>query len=128
MAIVELRGLEIFGYHGVTEREQTDGQPFLFDVRLEVGDAGATDRIEDAVDYRDVAEVVRETSDARRFDLLEALAPAVAEAIASRFPAVEWVSVRVRKTQLRLPVEWSAVTVRREGARRGGRPAAPRAD
>jgi dihydroneopterin aldolase len=117
MAVVELRGLEVFGYHGVNEHEQRDGQPFLYDVQLEVGDAGANDRIEDAVDYREVAAAIAELSEARRFDLLEALAPAVADALLARFAQVEWVSVRVRKTQLRLPVEWSAVTVRREARR-----------
>jgi 7,8-dihydroneopterin aldolase/epimerase/oxygenase len=117
MAVVELHGLEVFGYHGVNEHEQRDGQPFLYDVQLEVGDAGASDRIEDAVDYREVAAAIVELSDARRFDLLEALAPAVADALLARFARVEWVSVRVRKTRLRLPVEWSAVTVRREARR-----------
>jgi 7,8-dihydroneopterin aldolase/epimerase/oxygenase len=117
MAVVELRGLEVFGYHGLHEHEQRDGQPFHYDLRLEVGDAGANDRIEDAVDYREVAAVVRELSDGQRFDLLEALAAAVADALLARFTQAEWVQVRVRKTQLRLPVEWSAVTVRREARR-----------
>jgi dihydroneopterin aldolase len=117
MAVVELHGLEVFGYHGVNEHEKSDGQPFLYDVQLEVGDAGTNDRIEDAVDYREVAAAIVELSGARRFDLLEALAPAVADALLARFAQVEWVSVRVRKTQLRLPVEWSAVTVRREARR-----------
>ena len=44
--IVELSGLEVFGYHGVEEAEQRLGQLFLFDVQLEVGDRGATDRLE----------------------------------------------------------------------------------
>ena len=114
MAEIELRGLELFGRHGVLEVEQREGQPFLYDLRLEVGDAGANDRIEDAVDYRDVVETVRELSDGRRFDLLEALAAAVADRLLERFPAVSRVEVRVRKPQVALPVEWSAVTVRRE--------------
>ena len=48
---VELRGLEVFGYHGVEEEERRIGQPFLFDVELEVGERGANDRLEEAVDY-----------------------------------------------------------------------------
>jgi dihydroneopterin aldolase len=117
MAIVELHGLEVFGYHGVNEHEQEHGQPFLYDLALEVGDAGTSDRIEDAVDYREVAAAVVELSSARRFDLLEALASAVADTLLERFPQVAEVNVRVRKTQLRLPVEWSAVTVRRSARR-----------
>ena len=58
--IVELRGLELFGYHGVHEAERRDGQMFLYDIELEVGDRGADDRIENAVDYSKVAAAVRE--------------------------------------------------------------------
>jgi dihydroneopterin aldolase len=117
VAIVELHGLEVFGYHGVNEHEKENGQPFLYDLALEVGDAGTSDRIEDAVDYREVAAAVEELSAARRFDLLEALAAAVADTLLERFPQASEVNVRVRKTQLRLPVQWSAVTVRRAARR-----------
>ena len=117
MAIVELHGLEVYGFHGVNEHEQRDGQPFLYDVELDVGDAGANDRIDDAVDYREVAAAIRGVSEARRYDLIEALAAAVADALLARFRAVQHVEVRVRKTKLRLPVEWSGATVRREARR-----------
>ena len=76
---VELRGLELHGHHGVLEEERRDGQRFVYDVELEVGERGASDRIEDAVDYREVAAAVREVDDARQFRLLEALATAVAD-------------------------------------------------
>ena len=94
--ILELEGLAIFGRHGVLEEERRDGQEFLYDIRLDVGEAGSSDRIEDAVDYREVADCVREVSDSRSFNLLEALAGAVADALAERFPAH---SVRVRVTK-----------------------------
>ena len=86
----------MFGYHGVEEEEQRLGQLFLFDVELEVGERGADDRLENAVDYTQVAAAIRELSNARRFDLLEALATAVADALYERF-APERVRVRVRK-------------------------------
>jgi dihydroneopterin aldolase len=107
---LELHGLEIFGRHGVLEHERRDGQDFLYDVLLEVPEeAGRSDRLEDAVDYRLVADCVREVSDGRAFTLLEALAQAVAEALLARFPARR-VRVRVRKRKLALPVEFSAAT------------------
>jgi dihydroneopterin aldolase len=53
------RGLELYGYHGVEEEEKRLGQPFVFDVWLDVGDRGADDRIEHAVDYRRSREAVR---------------------------------------------------------------------
>ena len=108
---IELHGLEVFGYHGVLEEEQRDGQLFWFDVSLEVGDRGRSDRIEEAVDYRLVADAVHEVS-ARRFDLLEALAAATADELYRRFE-LERVAVRVRKRPADMPVEYSAVTAER---------------
>jgi dihydroneopterin aldolase len=112
---VELRGIELRGFHGVLEHERAEGQRFLFDLELEVGDAGLSDRIEDAVDYREVVACVREVSDRRAYRLLEALATALADALLERF-ALERVEVRVRKPDvaLELPVEYAAVSAVRE--------------
>lgn len=116
MITVEVIGLELHGFHGVEEDERREGQRFLFDVWLEVPDGAAkSDRIEDAVDYREVVACVREVSDGRAFQLLEALSAAVADAVLARFP-VERVRVRVRKPDVRLgaPVEYTAATSERE--------------
>jgi 7,8-dihydroneopterin aldolase/epimerase/oxygenase len=110
--IVELIGLEVLGHHGAHEEERIAGQPFWFDVSLEVGERGADDDLARAVDYTHVAAVIREVSDGRRFNLLEALAGAVADELQRRFP-VEHVVVKVRKRPAGLPVDWSAVTVSR---------------
>jgi dihydroneopterin aldolase len=112
--LVELHALELFGYHGVNPEEQRDGQTFVFDVTLEAGDEALSDRIEDAVNYVEVAACVREVSDGHRFDLIEALAAAVADAILARFQ-VSAVTVRVRKPEVQLdpPVAWTAATVER---------------
>ncbi len=91
MITVELRSLRIFGRHGVHEHEQRDGQDFLF---------GSSDRLEDAVDYSAVARTVQELSDARRYDLLEALATAIADELLHRFGA-ERVVVRVTKPDVK---------------------------
>jgi dihydroneopterin aldolase len=111
--VVELESLEIFGRHGATEEERTVGQVFLYDVRLEVSDAALSDRLEDAIDYEDVADTVRAVSEGRQFHLLEALAAATADAINERFD-IERVQVRVRKRDVEpagLPVAWTAATV-----------------
>jgi len=112
--IVELRGLVLYGYHGVHPEERERGQRFLYDVELEVGDRGADDRIENAVDYSQVARLVRDVAETP-YDLLEALATALADAIAERFRP-ERLTVRVRKPDARpggMDVEFAAVTVER---------------
>ena len=100
MIVVEVCDLRLFGHHGVHDEERERGQDFLFDVRLQVGERGVSDRLEDAVDYVAVARAVQEVSDAQRYRLLEALATAVADELERRF-APEGVRVRVRKPAVR---------------------------
>ncbi len=113
--ILELAGLHVFGYHGVEEEEKRLGQLFLFDVQMEVGARGASDRLEDAIDYTQVAAAIRELSNAERFDLIEALATRTADLLYERFQP-ERVRVRVRKPQVKpagMTVDYSAATVER---------------
>ena len=109
---VEVQGLEVFGHHGVEEDERRDGQRFLYDIDFDVSDRVLSDRIDDAVDYRDVIGIVERVSGERSVRLLEALAAAVADAIAAELP-IERVRVRVRKPDVQLPVEHTAATVER---------------
>jgi 7,8-dihydroneopterin aldolase/epimerase/oxygenase len=115
---IELQGIELHGFHGVLEREQDEGQRFLVDLELELDDTSAatTDRIEDAVDYRDVVAAVVEVSHGHAYHLLEAFASAIADTLVSRFPLAR-VRVRVRKPDVVLarPVDHAAVIVERGG-------------
>jgi dihydroneopterin aldolase len=116
---VELAGIELHGFHGVLEDERREGQRFLVDVELDVADetAAATDRIADAVDYRDVVAAVVEVSDGRAFHVLEAFASALAETLVTRFPVTR-ARVRVRKPDVALarPVDHAAVVVERRAS------------
>ena len=100
MITVAVHGLRVFGRHGVHAEERERGQEFVFDVELEVGERGVGDRLEDAVDYVQVARVVEEVSGSRQFALLEALASVVAAELEERF-SPDSVRVRVRKPAVR---------------------------
>jgi len=97
---VEVRELRVFGRHGVHEQERERGQDFVFDVALDVGERGLSDRIGEAVDYVQVAQAVRDVSDAHVYSLLEALASAVADELQRRY-APERLVVRVGKPEVR---------------------------
>ena len=113
---IELRAIELFGFHGVLEHERREGQRFFVDVELDYVEeaAAASDRIEDAIDYRDVVAAVVEVSDGRAYHLLEAFATALVNELAARFPVAR-VRVRVRKPDVVLPrpVDHAAVVVER---------------
>ena len=100
MITVALHGLRVFGRHGVFDEEREHGQDFVFDVELDVGERGASDSLDDAVDYDAVARTVESVSDAHTYALLEALATAVADELVARF-APERVLVRVAKPSIR---------------------------
>ena len=113
---IELLSLVVFGHHGYLEEERHLGQRFLVDLWVDVhGSATATDRIEDTVDYRRLAALVREVFAGPERLLLEGLAGAVADGIVEQFAAVERVRVRVRKPDVVLdpPVDHAAVLIER---------------
>jgi dihydroneopterin aldolase len=116
---IELLDLELHGYHGVLPGERRDGQRFLVDLWLDPrGDAGSTtDRIGDAIDYREIVSCVAEVFGERVYDLLEALATALADGLLERF-SVTQVRVRVRKPEVVLacPVRHAAVIVERRAS------------
>jgi dihydroneopterin aldolase len=100
LVTVHVHELHVFGRHGVGEEERANGQDFLFDVELDVGNRGTNDRFEEAVDYREVARIVQRVSDARQYVLLEALGTAIADELEQRF-APERVRIRIRKPDVR---------------------------
>ncbi len=113
--VLEVQGLALRGFHGATDRERAEGQTFLYDVRLVIHDAGVrSDQLADTLDYTGVVACIREISEARRFNLIEALAAAVADALVERFDTSH-VRVRVRKPDVALdaPVEYTTATVER---------------
>jgi dihydroneopterin aldolase len=112
---LEIYGLEIFGYHGALPHEQQRGQLFLYDITMVVHDAGVrSDKLHDTVDYTQIAACVRQVSTEARYNLIEALAAAIADALLANFD-LSRVRVRVRKPQVELddPVEFTAATVER---------------
>jgi dihydroneopterin aldolase len=113
---IELSGLLVFGRHGYLEEERRLGQRFLVDLEVDVPEeASASDRIEDTVDYRRLAAVVREVFAGPERQLLERLAGTIADEVLGRFPEVERARVRVRKPDVVLdpPVDHAAVVVER---------------
>lgn len=77
-----LTGIRASGHHGANPGEKDQAQEFVVDLDVEV-DVTA-DRIGGTSDYRQLIRTARDTIDRERFDLLESIADAVAEAVAAR--------------------------------------------
>jgi dihydroneopterin aldolase len=114
--VVHLRGLEVFGRHGVHAAERELGQRFVVDLALELAGARAalTDDLADTVDYAALAAAVAALAAGPPVALLERLASLIADRVLAE-PGVAAVEVTVRKPHVALPqtVTETAVTLRR---------------
>jgi 7,8-dihydroneopterin aldolase/epimerase/oxygenase len=96
MLDIFVEGLEVYGHHGVASEEKVLGGRLRFDIRLTVEHCAAefTDKVEDAVDYTEVIDLVSELATVSSYSLLERLARVTAESILRHFPVDEvWVQV-----------------------------------
>ena len=103
--------------HGVHDHEKTTDQQFEVDVELfmDLQPAGIEDDLARTLDYSRVYETVRTIVESTTFNLIEALAEAIAHELLSDFPALEEVVLRVRKPQVQLggPLAHAGVQIRR---------------
>lgn len=118
-----LDGMRFQGTHGVYEHEQLHPQPFEVDVELalDLQPAGLSDELERTVDYGRVFEICRQIVESTRFNLVEALAEAIAQELLAEFP-VEEVTVRLRKPEVRLGgmLRGAGIEIRRRSRTRPG--------
>jgi len=106
-----MEGMAFYGRHGVFPAERELGARFSVDVEL-LGDlhaAGASDRLEDTIDYAHAYDLVREVVEGEPCHLLEAVAERIADRLL-KLPRVDRVVVRVHKKPP-LPGEFRSVAV-----------------
>jgi 7,8-dihydroneopterin aldolase/epimerase/oxygenase len=111
-----LKDIRFHGYHGVAEAEREIGQKYELDVELscDLSAAGQTDDLTHTINYAKVVELIVNIGTERSFQLIEALAEAVATAILNQFSVEE---VRVIAKKLSPPIEsvlsYAAVEIHR---------------
>jgi 7,8-dihydroneopterin aldolase/epimerase/oxygenase len=109
---IDLRALSIYTHHGVSDAEQEVGQRLEFDLSFDVPDCDAvlTDRVEDTIDYGEVADLVALAATERSYRTLERLAQVVGERLMERY-GCDSVRVRVAKPEPPLPLAIQEVAV-----------------
>ena len=117
---IELRGLRVMGTHGVLAEEQARAQPFEIDLDVEtdLSAAGRSDDLAQTLDYGALADIVARVVGGGHAALLEALAERIAEGVLAD-PAVDSVTVTVRKLRPPVPVDLATAAVRITRSRPG---------
>ena len=114
-----LKGMEFYGFHGVLPGEQEIGQRFLVDLELSthLEHSGRLDDLSESIDYTEVYGLVEKIVTEERFNLIEALAERIAQAVLSRY-SLEEVVVRVKKPHAPLGGIFEYVGVEIQGPQR----------
>jgi dihydroneopterin aldolase len=113
---IELRGLRVFGYHGVLDSERQEGQEFVIDavLWLDTAPAAATDNLSLTVNYAALADRLVIIAAGPPVRLIETLAQRLAAAAVAE-PLAREVEITVHKPQAPVghPFDEVAVTIRR---------------
>jgi dihydroneopterin aldolase len=114
---IVLAGMAFQARHGVHDWEKVEAQRFEVDVELalDVQPAALEDDLTRTIDYGGIYEVTRQVVESTTFNLIEALAEAIAHEVLGANETVSEVVVRVRKPDVRLggPLAYAGVEIRR---------------
>lgn len=96
---ISIQRIGIFAYHGVYEEEGRLGQRFYVsvDAYMDLAPAGRADDLEQSVSYAEIAQQVQEIAVGNRYQIIEALAEAIAAELMRNFPRIDEISVTVEK-------------------------------
>jgi dihydroneopterin aldolase len=99
MDIVFIRGLRIDTVIGIYDWEKAVRQTVVLDLEMaaDVAAASATDRIDDALDYKAVSKRLKQFVSESRFELVETLAERCAAIVRDEF-GVPWLRLTLNKT------------------------------
>lgn len=111
--VIELRRLVASGLCGALPEEQVRPQPIEvdLDIAADLARPGASDHLDDTVDYGGVCAIVERVITTERFALLESLAGRLAEVVLSDDRVIS-VTVAVRKLRPPVPQQLGTAGVR----------------
>ncbi len=110
-----IRGLELFTQIGVPAEERAEAQKVRVHLTLEVNRFSEVDGIEGTVDYKAVADRVREAAAEKERQLIETLAQDIAALVLGEF---EISKVRVEIEKFILPeTDWVGVILERSSSK-----------
>ncbi len=110
---IHIRGLRLYGYHGVNDYEKRKGQPFELDITLyaDLSRPCATDNVEDTLNYSTVSKTVLRVMEGENFNLLERAAQRVAEELLGEFSTLHGVNILLKKPRAPVAADFSYVAV-----------------
>ena len=103
---IQIKGLRVYGYHGVLEHERVEGQYFIVDatIKVDAERASATDDIANTVSYAAIAQLISDNVRNNPVNLLETLSQRLADEVL--FAASPWAkSVKIKVSKPDAPID-----------------------
>lgn len=113
MDCIKIIQLEVFAYHGCEEFEKINGQKFYVDATLytDIRTSGASDDLNDTMNYAKVCEFITKFMTENRFDLIEAAAEQTSRALLIEFPRLRAIDFTIYKPDAPIGLPFGNVAV-----------------
>ena len=108
---IKLNKIKLFGYHGVYEKEISDGQEFLISISLKVSNKYArSDELDQTIDYSEILKKIKMIFNQKRYNLIESLAKDISREILSD-KRIKSVLISIKKPNAPLDIELESTEV-----------------
>ena len=112
-----LKGIRLYGYHGVNPEEKQFGQPYIIDLaaELDLTQPGRSDQLVDTVSYTRMYRIAQSVIAGESRNLLESLAQTLADRLLSELP-IAAIQVTVKKPNPPIQdsnIQYAAVQIHR---------------
>lgn len=113
MEKIIVKGLRLKAYHGVNPEEKIDGQMFELDITVltDAKKAAISDELDDTVSYAKIIKTARAVFTAQSYNLIEYAAHKVGTEIMREYPALESVTVLLKKPEAPIKADFDYVAV-----------------
>ena len=113
MEKIIVKGLRLKAYHGVNPEEKIDGQMFELDITVltDAKKAAISDELDDTVSYAKIIKTARAVFTAQSYNLIEYAAHIVGTEIMREYPALESVTVLLKKPEAPIKADFDYVAV-----------------
>jgi len=111
---IQIKGLRVFGHHGVLEHERSEGQYFVIDasIWIDYERAAATDDISNTASYAEIAQLIASNVNSNPVNLLETLSQRLAnEVLFAASPWAKKVKITVSKPDAPIELYFDTISV-----------------
>ncbi len=111
---IRIEALEVFAHHGVFPEETKEGQNFYVNATLytDISKAGASDTLEQSIDYGDVCLFIKDWMEKNTYQLLESVCEKLSRALLLRYPLAAGVDLEICKPHAPIPMNFGCVSVK----------------